>query len=80
MEGHLQNRPREKRLMPRRRLLLKPMPKMKFDKRQLAVGTKVELEHTYSRSLARRIASQHLAESPDYYRELKKMERRLGIR
>jgi hypothetical protein len=41
-----------------------------FDPQQLAVGTRVELEHTRSVALAREIAMDHLAEDPDYYRKL----------
>lgn len=48
-----------------------------FDPDQLAKGTRVELEHTRDRRLAREIAMDHLAEHPDYYIELEKMERRL---
>lgn len=45
-------------------------------KYQLRIGTKIELEHTNDKTIARRIASQHLAEIPNYYTLLKKMERR----
>ena len=48
------------------------------DPEQLAIGTKVEMEHTDDPRLARRIALDHLAEHPDYYRALRKMERRLA--
>lgn len=48
-----------------------------FDPVQLERGTRVELEHTRDRKLAREIAMDHLAEHPDYYIELAKMERRL---
>lgn len=43
-------------------------------KKQLEIGTKVELEHTTSKSSARITALQHLDEKPDYYTKLKKME------
>ena len=43
-------------------------------KKQLEIGTKVELEHTASKSSARITALQHLGEKPDYYTKLKKME------
>lgn len=43
--------------------------------RQLAAGTKIELEHTRSRRIARKIAMDHLREFPDYYTRLRKMER-----
>jgi uncharacterized DUF497 family protein len=43
-------------------------------KKQLEVGTKVEFEHTTSKSEARITALQHLDELPNYYTKLKKME------
>lgn len=48
-----------------------------FDKQQLKVGTRVEMEHTSDRAVAREIAMDHLTESPDYYRALAKMEKGL---
>jgi hypothetical protein len=48
-----------------------------FDPIQLAIGAEIELEHTCDRKVAERIAMDHLVESPDYYRELVKMEERL---
>jgi len=44
------------------------------DQSELAMGIEVELEHTNSREMAKRIALDHLAELPDYYTRLKKME------
>lgn len=44
-------------------------------KQQLKIGNKVEREHTNSKSLANRIASQHLEELPDYYNRLKNIEK-----
>jgi len=44
--------------------------------KQLAIGAKIEREHTHSVSKAREIARDHLAEIPDYYTRLKKMEKR----
>ncbi len=43
-------------------------------KKQLELGTKVEFEHTTSKTAARITALQHLDEKPDYYTKLKKME------
>jgi hypothetical protein len=58
--------------------LLKPMPPdSKFNQVQLRAGTKVEMEHTRYKSTAKQIAKAHLQESPEYYKELKKMEQRL---
>ena len=48
-----------------------------FDPEQLRIGTKVELEHTGDRRIAREIAMDHLAEHPAYYKELAKMEAKL---
>ena len=57
---------------------------MKLNKHELAIGTKVELEHTKSRKIASKIASDHLNEFPNYYtkglipmeRKLKRMQRK----
>ena len=46
----------------------------KLDKSELAMGIKVELEHTTCPIMARRIAMDHLSEIPDYYTRLDKME------
>lgn len=48
-----------------------------FKKETLKAGSKVEMEHTNSPKLAKEIAKDHLVESPNYYKELKKMEKRL---
>jgi len=45
------------------------------DAEELKKGIKVEMEHTTSPAIARRIALDHLAEElPDYYTKLAKME------
>lgn len=50
---------------------LKRIPKdTKVDRRWLAVGTKIEMEHTKDRRVARQIATHHLIEHPTYYRVL----------
>ena len=41
-----------------------------FDRAQLAIGTRVEMEHTRDVRLAREIAMDHLSEDPDYYQKL----------
>jgi hypothetical protein len=46
-----------------------------FSPRALAKGTRVEMEHTEQRSVARRIAMDHLTEDPRYYDKLARMER-----
>ena len=43
-------------------------------RKQLMMGVKVEMEHTSSPTIAMRIALDHLAEIPDYYTRLEKME------
>ena len=52
-------------------------PDSKFSKRQLRMGINVEMEHTYSRKIAKKIAKAHLSEFPVYYTYLKKMEKKL---
>jgi len=46
----------------------------KYDPKELAMGTEVEKEHMPYQSIAEKIAKDHLAEFPDYYTRLKKME------
>lgn len=41
-----------------------------LDKEQLAVGTKVEMEHTKDPRVAEEIAADHLTEDPEYYQKL----------
>lgn len=40
--------------------------------KEIAMGTKVEMEHTKSKEKAEKIAKEHLAEHPNYYSKLKK--------
>lgn len=44
------------------------------DKKELEKGIKVEMEHTKNKAIAKRITLDHLAELPDYYTRLTKME------
>lgn len=48
-------------------------------KKQLRMGIKVEMEHTSSPKVAKRIALDHLREFPGkpYYTELAKLEKKL---
>ena len=46
-----------------------------YDAKQLAMGIKVEREHTDNDEIAEAIAKDHLSEIPDYYTRLLKMER-----
>jgi len=62
----------------------KHVPDEKFDQKELDMGIEVEKEHTDDPFIAKEIAKDHLAELPDYYTRLKKMEedgkRELGIK
>lgn len=53
--------------------------KSKTYKQQLKIGTKIEMEHTKKKKVARKIATDHLKEFPGkkYYTELQKMEKKL---
>ena len=44
------------------------------DPKELEMGIGVEYEHTISKFISKRIALDHLAEIPDYYTRLKRME------
>lgn len=50
--------------------------KNKRMKEQLKIGTKVEMEHTNDRKIARNIAIDHLEEDPSYYTKLAKVEKK----
>lgn len=52
----------------------------RFDKAELNMGVQVELEHTKDYATAKEIAKDHLAEIPDYYTRLLKMEREAGVK
>jgi hypothetical protein len=43
----------------------------------LETGRKVEMEHTTDEDMALKIAMDHLVEHPDYYKHLKRMERKM---
>lgn len=45
------------------------------DKNELKMGMKIEMEHTTNKLVAKKIALDHLAEFPDYYTRLAKMEK-----
>lgn len=49
------------------------------DPKELAMGIKIESEHTSWPPMAKRISLDHLAEIPDYYTRLIKMEKEAGI-
>ena len=50
------------------------------DAKELAMGLKVEMEHTKEESVAKQIALDHLAEISDYYTRLDKMEKEANIK
>jgi hypothetical protein len=52
-------------------------PSSAFDAKQMALGQKVEMEHTDNPALAKEIARDHLEEFGDYYTHLDKMEKKL---
>ena len=54
------------------------LPDSEFDPAQLANGTKEEMEHTKDPEVAKAIAKDHLAEYPNYYIELAKMEKKMN--
>lgn len=47
-----------------------------FDQRQLKIGMRVEREHTSDPKIAMEIAMDHLSEDPNYYKKLRKMEKK----
>lgn len=49
------------------------------DPKQLKMGIEVEFEHTSDPEMSKRIALDHLAEIPDYYTRLDKMESDAGV-
>jgi hypothetical protein len=49
-------------------------PDSDYDKKQLAMGAKVEMEHVNDKAKAREISKDHLEEIPDYYTRLDEME------
>jgi len=54
--------------------------KDQFIKRELAIGTKIEMEHTKSKKVAARLAKDHLKEYPRYYTKgILLMEKKLKL-
>jgi hypothetical protein len=47
---------------------------IEYNPEKLKQGIKVETEHTDNKKIAEIIAKHHLAENPEYYTKLKKME------
>jgi hypothetical protein len=53
------------------------LPDSYFDPKQLAIGTKVEMEHTSDPAIAKMICKTHLSEFSNYYRYLSVMEQEM---
>jgi len=51
----------------------------KYDPEQMKMGRQVEFEHTTIPEIADKISRDHLAEIPDYYTRLAKMEKEAGV-
>lgn len=50
-------------------------PDSMYDPKYLAIGTKIEMEHTDDPVIAKQIAKAHLHEFKDYYKYLPKLEK-----
>jgi hypothetical protein len=59
--------------------LKKPKGKS-YDKKQLKKGMKIEGEHTTNKKVRANIAKNHLDEDKEYYKKLKKVERKRGAK
>ena len=55
-------------------------PNSAFDSKESKMGIEVEKEHVDDPTITVEIAKDHLAEIPDYYTRLKKMEEEAGIK
>lgn len=53
-------------------------PSRQVDAKQFKIGMKIEMEHTSLKWVAERIVLNHLAEFPNYYTNLVRMERRMA--
>tara|TARA_R110000796_G_scaffold61409_4_gene142263 strand:- start:204 stop:608 length:405 start_codon:yes stop_codon:yes gene_type:complete len=53
--------------------LFKPVEDIDYNKKELKLGKKTELEHTDNKQIATIIAKHHLMEDPKYYSKLKKV-------
>ena len=49
------------------------------DPKELAMGVKIEMEHTTNKDISKKISLDHLSEISDYYQRLKRMEEDAGI-
>ena len=70
--------PKKEKLKAIRGLLRPARPDSAYNKRELALGIKIEMEHTRSKKVAKRIAKHHIDEFPNYYSKgLIPMEKKL---
>jgi len=65
-----------KDILPGGRANKKKISPSKVNPHQLAMGIKIEKEHIDNPKVNKEIALDHLAEMPDYYTRLKKMEKK----
>ena len=49
------------------------------DPKELAMGIKIEMEHTTDKDISKKIALDHVSEVKDYYSRLKRMEEDAGL-
>ena len=67
--------------------MIKVTKKCKIKKSELDIGTMIEMEHTKSKKVAKKIAQQHICEYPNYYtkglipmeKKLKKLNKKWNI-
>lgn len=50
-----------------------------YNAKEIKMGIKIEIEHTTDTLISEKISKDHLAEIPDYYTRLNKMEKEAGI-
>ena len=66
---------RKQTTCPKVRLKHGDLPDSMFDPKWLAVGTKIEMEHTNDPEIAKQIAKSHLHEFSLYYKYLPRLEK-----
>jgi predicted ATP-dependent Lon-type protease len=67
-----------KKIKSMKGVLREAYPDSHYNKEQMKMGIKIEMEHTRNKKVAKRIVKHHLDEFPDnYYTELIKMEKKL---
>lgn len=66
---------RKQATCPKVRLKHGDLPDSLFNSKWLAIGTKIEMEHTNDSEIAKQIAKSHLHEFSNYYKYLPKLEK-----